>query len=109
MTSDSDDLEAALQENLKLRSELGANVAKAKAASQHGGASYRLGWVLYWICLALMAAWLCALIWDTIDPYRFASFWRTRGQGAEPLVWVFAPFIVLYGIGRALRYLFSGK
>jgi hypothetical protein len=41
MTSDSD-LEEALQENLKLRRELAAQVAKAK----RGGIAYRLGWVL---------------------------------------------------------------
>ena len=56
MTSDSDDLEEALRENLKLRSELADEVSKAKAASQRGVAC-RLGWVLYWICLtfALLA------------------------------------------------------
>ena len=114
MTSGSDDLEQELRRNLKLRRELGAEAAKGKAAlnaKQRGGVAYRLGWVLYWICLALMAAWLCALIWDTIDPYRFASFWRTlgyRGQGAEALV-RFTPFILLYGIGRAFRYVLSGR
>ena len=36
MTSDSDDLEEALRENLKLRSELADEVSKAKAASQRG-------------------------------------------------------------------------
>jgi hypothetical protein len=50
MTSDSDDLEQQLRQNLKLRAELGAKVAKAK---QGGGFAYRLGWVLYWICLLL--------------------------------------------------------
>jgi hypothetical protein len=33
MTSNSDDLEKALQQNLKLRRELGAEVSKAKASS----------------------------------------------------------------------------
>jgi hypothetical protein len=51
MTSDRDDLEQALQENLKLRRELGDQVAKAK---QGGGFAYRLGWVLYWFCLGLI-------------------------------------------------------
>ena len=77
MTSDSDDLEQALQQNLEIRRELGAELGKVdgiRPAKQGGGIVYRLGWVLYWTCLALMAVWLCALIWDTIDPYRFASF-----------------------------------
>jgi hypothetical protein len=58
MTSDSDDLERrALEENLKLTRELATKVATAEAASQRGGIAYRLGWVLYWICLtfALLA------------------------------------------------------
>ena len=45
MTSNSNDLEKALEENLKLRSELAANVAKPEVASQRGGMAYRLGWV----------------------------------------------------------------
>ena len=55
MTTDSDDLEAALRENLKLRRELATNVAKAEAAVQRGGMAYRLGWILYWTCLVFAA------------------------------------------------------
>jgi streptomycin 6-kinase len=53
MTSDKDDLEQALQENLRLRRELGVAAGKAR-----GGMAYRLGWALFWTCLALIAAWL---------------------------------------------------
>ena len=53
MTSDSDDLEEALRQNLKLRSELAAEVAGAKAESQRGGIVYRLGGVLNCARLAL--------------------------------------------------------
>ena len=52
MTSGNDDLEDALRQNLKIRRELAAKVAKAKG----GGITYRLGWVLYWICLG--AYWI---------------------------------------------------
>jgi hypothetical protein len=45
MTTDSDDLEQALQENLRLRRELAAKVAKEEAASQRGSMAYRLGLV----------------------------------------------------------------
>ena len=50
MTSDSDDLEEQLRQNLKLRRELAAEVAKAKGSSANqggkkGGERYRL-WVL---------------------------------------------------------------
>jgi hypothetical protein len=60
MTSDSDDLEQQLRENLKLRAELGAKVANAK---QGGGMAYRLGWVLYWICLMLAGGWAAISLW----------------------------------------------
>jgi hypothetical protein len=53
MTSDKDDLEQALQENLRLRRELGAAAGKARS-----GMAYLLGWALVCVCLALIAAWL---------------------------------------------------
>jgi hypothetical protein len=43
MTSNSDDLEEALRQNLKLRQELAANVAKTNVASQRGRMGYRFG------------------------------------------------------------------
>jgi hypothetical protein len=60
MASDSDDLEHQLQENLKLRRELAAEVAKA---NQGGGIAF------YWICLALAAGLailfvLWAIFWN---------------------------------------------
>jgi hypothetical protein len=54
MTSDGDELEEALRQNLKLRRDLATNIAKTEAASQQGGTGYRLGRVLYWACLALI-------------------------------------------------------
>lgn len=61
MTSDSNDLEDALRENLKLRSELEANVTKAEAANQRDGMAYRSGWVLYWACIVLAVFWMLGL------------------------------------------------
>ena len=46
MTSYSDDLEEALQENLKLRSELAVEVAGAKAETPRVGVVHRMGRVL---------------------------------------------------------------
>jgi hypothetical protein len=110
MTSDSDDLEKALQENLNLRSELAANVAKAKA-SQRGGIAYRFGWVFYFACLVLIVLWLLGVVAllatskDTI-PEMVGEMMR------EPLaflIWVVFPTIALYGLGRAFRYVLSGE
>ena len=39
-------------------------------ANQGGGMAYRLGWVLYWICLALVPAWIVApLLSSSVDRY----------------------------------------
>jgi hypothetical protein len=61
MTTDSDGLEEAFRENLKLRDQLAREVAKAKGVSQRGGV-YRLGWFLYWACLIVAAVWALGLI-----------------------------------------------
>ena len=105
MTSDSDDLEEALRENLKLRQELAAEVAKAKAASQRGGVAYRLGWVLYWACLIVAAVWAVGLLVATINNPAGPS------QILVPVTFafIFVPALVLYGLGRAFRYVLSGE
>ncbi len=102
MTSHSDDLEEALQENLKLRSELAANVAKAEAASQRGGMAYRLGWVLYWGCLALAVAVL--VVWVT----RFLDDYAPLPLDLHVLLF-WLPALILYTLGRAFRYVLSGE
>jgi hypothetical protein len=63
--------------------------------------TYRLGWVLYWACLAL--AVFVLLVWVG----RFFT-------DLAPLPWVLhvlllLPALVLYGIGRAFRYVLSGE
>ena len=100
MTSDSDDLEQQLRENLKLRRELVAEVAKAKDGANRGIA-YRLGWVLYWTCLALAGTWV--------------AYWlqqSTRSEFArDPSMYMVVgfPVLVAYGLGRAFRYILSGR
>jgi small-conductance mechanosensitive channel len=71
-SSDDDDLEHELGENLKLRRKLGTEAAKAEGAidaKQGGGIAYRLGWVLYWICLALAVVWVWGLFWDLLSSF----------------------------------------
>jgi hypothetical protein len=96
VASDSDDLEEALRENLKLRSELADEVSKAKAESQRGVA-YRLGWVLYWICLTF--ALLAGLM----------SVFALSGSSEPDAIGAAFTALVLYGIGRAFRYVLSGE
>jgi hypothetical protein len=93
MTSDSDDLEQQLRQNLKLRAELGAKVAKAK---QGGGFAYRLGWVLYWIWLLLaLASGLYLLV-------------TMAGAGILSLIAALMVALAFYGLGRAFRYVLCG-
>jgi hypothetical protein len=94
MTSDSDDLEQQLRQNLKLRRELGAEVAKAK---RRGGMAYRAGWVLYWICLLLaLASGLYLLV-------------TMAGAGILSLIAALMVALAFYGLGRAFRYVMSGE
>ena len=104
MASDSDDLEEALRQNLRLRRELAAKVAKAKV----GGITYRSGWFLYWICLGLIALWwVVCFIGITAQGTPLTGGGISWGilllfiLGGVPLL--------LYGLGRLLRYVLSGE
>jgi hypothetical protein len=65
------------------------------------GIGYRLGGFLYWSCLVLAVAWavLVALV--------------VGGRGDLPRHWLFyllvffGPVVLLYGVGRAFRYILS--
>jgi hypothetical protein len=60
MTSNSDDLEEQLRENLKLRRELWAEVDKA--AGQRRGKPYRSGWVLFWVAVASLVVGIALVV-----------------------------------------------
>jgi hypothetical protein len=105
MTSDTDDLEQQLRQNLELRRELGAEVARARGASEGGGIAYRLGWVLYWASLALALSWVAFLIWLLMDP----SFVEDIRSSPYLGVVMALPALVAYGLGRAFRYVLSGE
>jgi len=118
MTSDSDDLEEQLRENLKLRRELAAEVAKAtdKGAKHAGGVAYRLGWVVYWACILLAVFWMLGLflyVGEGSVPNALDLLVKRLRQDPlnVTLIWVGAtlPAMVLYGLGRAFRYLLSGE
>ena len=113
MTSDNNDLEAALQENLKLRSELAANAAKPETTSQRGGIGYRLGWALYWLCLIAVGLWFAVwAIWMAFSQPSFGelpmSEWPLSAWAAAA-AFVAVPALVIYGLGRAVRYVLSGE
>ena len=100
MTPDSDDLEKALQQNLKIRRELGTEIGKAdgiRPAIQDQGLVYRLGWVLYWIALTLALASGIYVLVSMAD------------AGVLSLIAALILAVAFYGIGRAFRYVLSGK
>ena len=106
MTSDNDDLAKALQQNLEIRRELGTELGKAdgiRAAKQDRGMVYRLGWVLYWACLAIGVSWVA---------YWFIL--KLKGQledfGVEEALLIVAlPPLIIFGLGRAVRYVLAGE
>jgi hypothetical protein len=111
MTSDSDDLEQQLRENLKLRRELAAEVAKARGASEGRGSAYRLGWVLYWLCV-IPAAVLAAVLWTSaVSDAIQQEWWREFDllSASLALLVIALPSLVLYALGRAVRYMLSGE
>jgi hypothetical protein len=54
-----------------------------------GGVAYRLGWVLYWACLAR-------------DGQIRASLWFSIGR-------LVIPSLLIYGLGRLIRWVLSGE
>jgi hypothetical protein len=112
MTSDTDDLEEQLRQNLKLRRELAAEVTKVRDRN----AKDRLGWVLYWTFLALAGTWVFLWLW-----MLHGGFFGLQSAGVEHAIEVFMlnpfeqlafmgiPVLMLYSFGRAIRYVLSGE
>jgi hypothetical protein len=112
MTSNSDDLEQQLRENLKLRRALVANVTKVRDKN----AKDRLGWALYWAFLMLAGVWVFLWLW-----MLHGSFFGLRNAGLEHAVDVFRqnptgqlafliiPVLLLCSFGRAIRYQLAGE
>jgi hypothetical protein len=106
------DLEEQLQQNLKLRRELGAKIAKARDRN----AKDRLGWVLYWTLLAIAGIWVFISLWMLLG-----GFFGLPSAGVEHAIEVFMrnplgqlafmgiPALMLYSLGRAIRYVLSGE
>lgn len=112
MTPDSDDLEQQLQQNLKLRRGLVAEVTKVRDRN----AKDRLGWVLYWTFVALAGVWFLLWLW-----MLHGGVFGLERTGVEQAIEVFRrnplgqlafmgiPVIMFYSFGRAIRYVLSGE
>jgi len=100
-------LSSALHENLRLRQELAAKVDKAERQPRPGG----LGSILYWICITLALCWVFGLSVAAGDgSVAMGLDLLVRRLREDPLVailiWL-GPGVVLYGMGRAFRYVLS--
>ena len=105
-------LEEQLEQNLELRRELGAKIAKARDRN----AKDRLGWALYWILLALAGIWVFIWLW-----MLHGGFFGLESAGVEHAIEVFmrnpfrqlafvsVPVLMLYSLGRSIRYVLSGE
>jgi hypothetical protein len=117
MSSDTDDLEEQLRENLKLRRELASEIDKARDNSANrGGVAYRLGWVLYWASILLAVLWMLGLflyVGEGSVPNALDLLVRRLRQDPLNVILMWAgatlPAMVLYGLGRAFRYVLSGE
>ena len=101
------DLEEQLEQNLKLRRELLAKIAKASDRK----AKDRLGWTLHWILLALAGIWVFIWLW-MLHGGRFdlpsagveLAIEVFRRNPLKHLAFMGIPALLLYSLGRAIRY-----
>jgi hypothetical protein len=122
MTPDSDDLEQQLREKLKLRRELGGleeqlqqnlklrrELLTTVAKARERNAKDRLGWAIYWTFLALAGLWVVICLWGLYGQssgveYAIEVFMRSP---FEQLALMGIPALMLYSLGRAIRYALS--
>jgi hypothetical protein len=98
MTSDSDDLEEAFRENLKLRRQPNGTTAQA-ALSQRGGFAYRLG----------LGSQLTLSVFSCAGR-SLSGFVLWLGKILillEAFAVLRLPDLLLYGLGQAFRYVLS--
>jgi hypothetical protein len=77
----------------------------ALSAKQGDGIAYRLGRVLYWACLIVAAVWAVGLLVATTNSPAGPSQILVPATFA----FIFVPALMLYGLGRAFRYVLSGE
>ena len=80
-------------------------------AEKDGGMAYRLGWVLYWICLALAVVWVVVLFLGSGEGSKAPQFLLEKLREGPLSFGLFfgLPPLILYGLGRAFRYVLSRK
>ena len=112
MSSERDDLEQVLQENLKLRRKLGRQTWEVRERN----AKDRVGYAFYYTSLALAGLWILLWLW-----MLYGGFSDAQSRGVEHAISVFMqnplgqlafmgiPVLLLYSLGRAIRFALSGE
>jgi hypothetical protein len=112
MTSEPDDLEKALQENLKIRRKLARKTWEVRERN----AKDRVGWAFYYTSLALAGLWILFWLW-----MLYGGFSEAQSRGLEHAIRLFMqnplrqlafmgiPVLLLYTLGRSIRYVLSGE
>jgi len=112
MSSERDDLEQVLQENLKLRRKLGRKTWEVRERN----AKDRVGWAFYCMSLALAGLWILLWLW-----MLYNGFSEAQSRGVEHAIRLFMqnplkqlafmgiPVLLLYSLGRSIRYALSGE
>ena len=106
MSSEREDLEQVLQENLKLRRKLGRQTWEVRERN----AKDRVGYAFYYTSLALAGLWML-----------YGGFSEAQSRGVEhatrlfmqnplkQLAFMGIPVLLLYSLGRSIRYALSGE
>jgi hypothetical protein len=112
MSSERDDLEQVLQENLKLRRKLGRQTWEVRERN----AKDRVGYAFYYTSLALAGLWILLWLW-----MLYGGFSEAQSRGVEhatrlfmqnplgQLAFMGIPVLLLYSLGRSIRYALSGE
>ena len=112
MPSEPDDLEQALQENLKIRRKLARKTWEVRERN----AKDRVGWALYYLSLSFAGLWILLWLW-----MLYGGFSEAQSRGIEHAIRLFmqnplrqlpfmgTPVLLLYSLGRAIRYALSGE
>jgi hypothetical protein len=112
MPSEPDDLEQALQENLKIRRKLARKTWEVRERN----AKERVGWALYYTSVALAGLWILFWLW-----MLYGGFSEGQSRGVEYAIRLFMqnplkqlafmgiPVLLLYSLGRSIRYALSGE
>jgi hypothetical protein len=62
---------------------------------------HRLANVIYWLCSIVGSLWLAALVYDARDKFLSGD--------PDTIVLAVLPFLILYGLGWATRYILTGR